>query len=113
MLVLGGDLKRAEQLEESCYKMWMLHGIEPEEFNYNTNEVKAANYVLRPEIIESAYYPYKLTNNEKYLEMGITFFESIVKYSRIEEGYAALKSVITKEKDDQMENFFFAETLKY
>lgn len=93
--------------------MWMLHGIEPEEFNYNTNEVKAANYLLCPEIIESAYYLYKFTNNEKYLEMGITFFESIVKYCRIEEGYAALKSVITKEKDDQMESFFFAETLKY
>ena len=113
MLALGGDLERAEQLEESCYKMWMLNGIEPEEFNYVTNEVKYPNYVLRPEIIESAYYLYKITNNEKYLEMGKTFFNSIVKYCRIEEGYAALKNVITKEKDDQMESFFFAETLKY
>ena len=113
VLALGGDLTGAEQLEESCYKMWTLHGIEPEEFNYVTNEIKYPNYVLRPEIIESAYYLYKLTNRDRYLEMGKIFFDSIVKYCRIDEGYAALKSVITKEKSDQMESFFFAETLKY
>ncbi|PKL82756.1 MAG: glycoside hydrolase family 47 [Ignavibacteriae bacterium HGW-Ignavibacteriae-3] len=113
VLVLGGDLNRAEQLQNSCFKMWIMHGIEPEQFNYKTNEVKYPNYVLRPEIIESAYYLYKFTLSDKYLEMAKLFFNSIVKYCRIDEGYAALKNVITKERDDQMESFFFAETLKY
>src|SRR3954453_2590930 len=30
MLVLGGDIKRGRRLEESCFRMWTLRGIEPE-----------------------------------------------------------------------------------
>jgi mannosidase alpha-like ER degradation enhancer 2 len=45
--------------------------------------------------------------------MGQTFLNSLVKYCRTDDGYAALKDVRTKEKDDAMESFFFAETLKY
>lgn len=113
MLALGGDLERAEKLQESCYKMWTHFGIEPEEFNYETFEITYADYVLRPEIIESAFYLYRHTKNPKYLEMGKTFFESLINYCKIDEGYASLKSVITKEKRNPMESFFLAETLKY
>jgi len=45
--------------------------------------------------------------------MGKNYFESLVKFCRTENGYAALKNVETKEKTDEMESFFFAETLKY
>ncbi len=31
MLVLGDDFKTAEQIQESCYKMWTHFGVEPEE----------------------------------------------------------------------------------
>jgi hypothetical protein len=37
----------------------------------------------------------------------------LVKYCRTETGYCALHNVETKEKSDQMESFFLAETLKY
>ncbi len=113
MLVLGGDLKTAEQIQESCYKMWTHFGIEPEEINYKTFEVTAPYYILRPENIESAFYLYRKTKNPKYLEMGKTFFDSIVKYCKVDEGFASLKSVMSKEKNDSMESFFLAETLKY
>jgi len=113
MLLLGGDSTRAEKMQESCYKMWTHFGIEPEEFNYKTFEITYPNYVLRPEIVESAFYLYRSTKNEKYLEMGKTFYESLVNYCKIDEGYASLKSVMTKEKENPMESFFFAETLKY
>ncbi len=113
MLALGGDLERAVKLQESCYKMWTHFGIEPEEFDYKTFEIKYPDYVLRPEIIESAFYLYRYTKNPKYLEMGKTFYDDLVKYCKTEDGYASLKSVITKEKRDPMESFFFAETLKY
>jgi len=36
-----------------------------------------------------------------------------VKHCRTDEGYAALKSVVTKEKSDSMQSFLFAETFKY
>ncbi|MFZ0453377.1 MAG: glycoside hydrolase family 47 protein [Ignavibacteriaceae bacterium] len=112
-LALSGDINRAKKLEASCYKMWNLEGIEPELINYKKMEITYPQYVLRPEIIESAYYLYHYTHDEKYLEMGITFLNNIVKYCRTPVGFASLKSVITKEKEDDMESFFFAETLKY
>jgi Glycosyl hydrolase family 47 len=112
-LALSGDLKRAEKLEASCYKMWNLKNIEPEQINYKTMEIVSPQYYLRPEIIESAYYLYHYTKDEKYLEMGKKFFNDLVKYCKVTSGFASLKSVITKDKADDMESFFFAETLKY
>ncbi len=113
VLALGGDLKRAANLQESCFKMWNLHGIEPERIDYVTMQATAKEYYLRPEIIESAYYLYHYTGDEKYKKMGETFFNSLVKYCRTDVGYTDLKDVTTKEKADGMESFFFAETLKY
>ncbi|MBI1803425.1 MAG: glycoside hydrolase family 47 protein [Ignavibacteriae bacterium] len=113
VLCLVGDTSRAAVLEESCLKMWNLYGIEPEEINYATMKVTAKQYHLRPEIIESAYYLYRSTGDPKYLRMGETFFNGIVKYCRADAGYASLRDVTTKEKDDAMQSFFFAETMKY
>src|SRR5206468_8681586 len=50
---------------------------------------------------------------EHYLQMGEMMWRDFVKYCRTEEGYAALKSVVTKEKSDSMQSFLFAETFKY
>ncbi|OGU34542.1 MAG: hypothetical protein A2068_07715 [Ignavibacteria bacterium GWB2_35_6b] len=94
-------------------KMWNRYGIEPEQINYNTMEAVHPGYYLRPEIIESAYYLYQFTNDEKYLKMGKDIFDSLRTYCRTGAGYAQLKDVTTKEKRDAMQSFFFAETLKY
>ena len=113
MLVLGGDVDLAEKIEKSCYIMWTNFGIEPEELNYMTFEVTSPYYILRPENIESAFYLYRKTKDSKYLEMGKTFFDSIDKYCKVDEGYTALKNVMSKQKMDSMQSFFLAETLKY
>ena len=42
-----------------------------------------------------------------------TFFDSLLKYCRTDVGYAALSNVESKTRKDEMESFFFAETLKY
>ncbi len=113
VLALSGDLDRAEKLQDSCYRMWMQFDIEPEQLDYSTMEEINPMYILRPENIESAYYLYRYTKDEKYLKMGIDYFESIVKYCRTEDAYASLSNVVTKEKSDSMQSFFLAETLKY
>jgi len=113
ILALSGDLERATRLQDSSFKMWTKHGIEPEEFDYQTMEVGSPGYPLRPEIIESTYYLYHYTNDEKYLLMGKTFFNDFIKHCKTDVGYAGLKSVITKEKSDSMQSFLFAETFKY
>jgi glycosyl hydrolase family 47 len=112
-LALSGDLDRARRLEESSYRMWATFGIEPEEIDYSTMKIVSEGYALRPEVIESAYYLYRFTNDSRYLEMGRTFFESIEKYCRTDVAYAALSNVTMKTKSDEMESFFLAETLKY
>lgn len=113
VLALGGDVKRAKRLEQSCYRMWTLHGIEPEAIDYRSMKVTAAGYPLRPEIIESAYYLRHYTHDKRYVAMGETFFNDLQKYCRVDDGYTTLKSVVTKEKGDHMPSFFLAETLKY
>ena len=113
VLALSGDLDRARRLQDSSFKMWSLYGIEPEEFNYDSTQIVSPGYPLRPEIVESTYYLYHYTRNPKYLRMGQTMFEDFVKYCRTDEGYAALKSVVTRDKADSMQSFLFAETFKY
>ena len=129
VLALSGDEERASRLQESSFKMWRLKGIEPEELDYQTMEVKSPGYPLRPEIVESTYYlhhyalidarrtyfpePRPKLNPGHYQAMGETLWRDFVKYCRTDEGYAALKSVVTKEKSDSMQSFLFAETFKY
>lgn len=113
VLALSGDLDRAKRLQTSSFRMWNKHGIEPEEFDYTTLAVVSAGYPLRPEIVESAYYLYHYTKDPHYLRMGEALFRDFVKHCKTDEGYAALKSVVTKEKSDSMQSFLFAETFKY
>src|SRR5262249_16106750 len=109
VLALSGDLKNARLLQVSSFKMWTLNGIEPEEFDYQTMKIVSPGYPLRPEIVESTYYLYHYTKDPAYLRMGEQLWEDFVKYCRTDQGYATLKSVVTKEQADSMQSFLFAE----
>jgi ER degradation enhancer, mannosidase alpha-like 2 len=113
VLALGGDRGRARRLQASAYRMWNLHGIEPEVIDYRTMKVTHPGYQLRPEIMESAYVLHRSTKDPQYLEMGKTFFDGLVAHCRTDAGYTVLKDVTTKEKGDLMPSYFLAETLKY
>jgi hypothetical protein len=113
LLALSGDIPRARRLQASSFKMWQLHGIEPEALDYKTMRATAFTYHLRPEIIESTYYLHHYTGDPEYRRMGETMFNDFVKYCRVDSGYAALQNVVTKEKRDEMESFALAETFKY
>ncbi|MGH9873899.1 MAG: glycoside hydrolase family 47 protein [Pyrinomonadaceae bacterium] len=134
VLAMSGDLGQAKRLQKSSMRMWELYGIEPEEIDYKTMAVTYPGYPLRPEIVESTYYLYHYTSREAvkhrrgttmvwplsgrtagavYLQMGERLFRDFVKHCRTDEGYATLKSVVTKEKSDSMQSFLFAETFKY
>lgn len=113
VLTLAEDVAQAEALQESFLKMWQRHGIEPTEFDYVKMEATKPAYYLNPEIMESAFYLHRKTGKDRYLEMGKIFLDSLKAYCRTDGGYAELKSVVTKEKSDRTETYFFAETLKY
>ncbi len=113
VLALAGDMRRAQELQDSSFLMWYHAGIEPEEFDYRARKIISPGYPLRPEIVESTYYLYHYTKEEKYLLMGEKLWRDFVKYCRTEDAYAALTSVVTKEQADSMQSFLFAETFKY
>ncbi len=113
VLALDGDLNRARALQDSMFKMWNAHGIEPEVYDYKTGAVVSAGYPLRPEIVESTYILYQKTKDPKYLEMGEQMWRDFVKHCRHDVAYAGLRSVVTKEKTDYMHSFLLAETFKY
>ncbi|MBU6416390.1 MAG: glycoside hydrolase family 47 protein [Xanthomonadaceae bacterium] len=113
LLALSGDVKRAARLQDSSFRMWNLYGIEPEVLDYRAMKIAYDGYALRPEIVESTFYLHHYTHDPKYLGMGRTMFDDFVKYCRSDAGYAALKSVVTKQQKDDMESFVLAETFKY
>jgi mannosidase alpha-like ER degradation enhancer 2 len=125
VLVLGGRAEVAEgrdgtpmftrgtRLMDSVEEMWTRWPIEPEEFDYSTMEITSPGYELRPEALESAYYLWSFTSDERYREMGRRMFEAIVDCCRTQAGYASLADVRTGEHADLMHSFFLAETLKY
>ena len=113
LLALDGDLNRARALQDSMFKMWQVHGIEPEVYDYKAGKVVHGGYPLRPEIVESTYILYQKTKDPKYLAMGETMWSDFVKHCRTDVAYAGLKSVETKEKADYMHSFLLAETFKY
>lgn len=113
LLAYSGDLERARRLQASGFAMWRVHGIEPEGWDYRRREAVSPGYPLRPEIVESAWYLYRLTGDQIYRDMGRTLFDDFVRHTRTASGFAALKNVVTKEKADDMESFVLAETFKY
>ena len=76
-------------------------------------------YILRPETIESLYYAYRATGERKLQDMAWQAFEAWNKRTKVEGGYAGLRSVMKSFDDpaqqyvDKMESFWMAETLKY
>jgi hypothetical protein len=113
LLALSGDTGRAARLQESGFRMWNLHGIEPETLDYRTMRVTSPGYALRPEIVESTYYLHQATGDAEYVAMGARMFEDFVRHCRTDAGYAALANVVTGEQRDDMHSFVLAETFKY
>lgn len=109
----AGDIATAREMQRANYYMWTRFGIEPELFDFKTDSVLYASYVLRPENLESCFYLYRYTGDDTYLHMGKRMVDDIITHCRTEAGFAALKSVLTKEKSNGMESFLFGETFKY
>src|SRR5437667_1485626 len=113
LLAHSGDVARAWRLQDSSFKMWNMHEIEPEIIDYKTMQIVYNGYHLRPEIVESTYYLHHFTHDPRYRKIGEKIFEDFVKYCRVDAGYAALQDVVTKEMRDEMESFVLDETFKY
>ncbi|KAF7923855.1 uncharacterized protein EAE98_007673 [Botrytis deweyae] len=73
------------------------------------------SYQLRPEAIESVFIMYRLTGDRAWQETGWKMFKAIVKHTHTPLANARIKNVMEQkpDKEDSMESFWLAETLKY
>ncbi|KZP11248.1 glycoside hydrolase family 47 protein [Athelia psychrophila] len=96
----GGDAPTAAQL--AFYK---LHGF----------YITGSDYILRPEVLESNFYAYRVTGDKKYLDRAVSAVKSIRTYLPTTVAYTGINDVnaAASEKIDDMESFWFAEVLKY
>ncbi len=113
ILAISGDIKRGKQLQHSWEWLWDKYGLEPMVYDYSTHTPNYPVYDLNPEIIESAFYLYQITGEEKYREMALKFYKDILKHNKTDIAFTAIENVETMEKRDYMATYFIAETLKY
>ncbi|CAH2036410.1 unnamed protein product [Thlaspi arvense] len=111
-------LSLAEELAWTCYNFYQSTPTKLAGENYFFNagqdmSVGTSWNILRPETVESLFYLWRLTGNKTYQEWGWNIFQAFEKNSRVESGYVGLKDVNTGAKDNKMQSFFLAETLKY
>ncbi|KAM0811434.1 putative alpha-1,2-Mannosidase [Seiridium cardinale] len=73
------------------------------------------HYILRPEAIESVWYMYRITGDTTWQDKGWNMFESVIAATQTEAGHSAITNVLMpgSDKDNAMESFWLAETLKY
>ncbi|KAI4355898.1 hypothetical protein L6164_004626 [Bauhinia variegata] len=111
-------LSLAEELAWTCYNFYQSTPTKLAGENYffhpgQDMSVGTSWNILRPETVESLFYLWRLTGNKTYQEWGWNIFEAFEKNSRTESGYVGLKDVNSGVKDNMMQSFFLAETLKY
>lgn len=123
----SSHLQLAADLAESCYKMYesMPTGLSPEIATFSTDPsaereigttFNSRYNIHRPETVESLFYMYRATGDQKYRDYAWKIFEAFEKYTRLDEGYAGISNVEAPHNvgfKDKMETFYLAETLKY
>ncbi|KAM0330162.1 hypothetical protein ACHAQA_004335 [Verticillium albo-atrum] len=78
---------------------------------------KDPRYILRPEAIESVFVSYRITADAALQDTAWAMFEAVANGTAAEFGHASVKDVTVPPgelvREDYMESFWLAETLKY
>eukprot|EP00245_Coleochaete_scutata_P018024 TRINITY_DN916_c0_g1_i1.p1 TRINITY_DN916_c0_g1~~TRINITY_DN916_c0_g1_i1.p1 ORF type:complete len:650 (-),score=125.40 TRINITY_DN916_c0_g1_i1:823-2772(-) len=113
-------LQLAKELTRTCYAFYerMPSKLSGENYHFMSGQDFAVGQgynILRPETVESLFYMWRITKDPIYREWGWNIFEAFQKQCRVEAGYTGLQDVSSNPapKDDMMQSFFLAETLKY
>ncbi|TFK34475.1 glycoside hydrolase family 47 protein [Crucibulum laeve] len=77
--------------------------------------ITASDYILRPEVLESNFYAYRVTGDSKYLDRAASAIDSFNKFLQTPTGFAGINDINdpNTSKIDDTESFWFAEVLKY
>ncbi|PFH48014.1 glycoside hydrolase family 47 protein [Amanita thiersii Skay4041] len=91
----------------------------PDQLNFYAEHgfyITASDYILRPEVLESNFYAYRVTGDQKYYNRAVSAVQSFNKFLTVSGGgVAGLGDVnnVNSGKIDDTESFWFAEVLKY
>jgi mannosyl-oligosaccharide alpha-1,2-mannosidase len=114
------DLKElAADITHTCHESYVKSPTKlgPEAFGFEGQDepyMIDRYYILRPEVVESYFYLWRMTKEQKYRDWAWEMVEALEKHCRTENGYSGLRDVGSDgNKDDVQQSFFFAETLKY
>lgn len=114
------DLKTGKALTYTCYQMYarMPTGLSPEFVYFDDEadfEAGVSHYLLRPEAVESFFILNYLTGDPVYREWGWEVFQAIEHYCKTEVAFGSHPDVTDTKMNpkNELESYFFAETLKY
>jgi mannosyl-oligosaccharide alpha-1,2-mannosidase len=111
------EFEIGEGVGRTCHAMYekTATGLGSSGVSFGTDiTVTSRDYVLRPEAIESWFYLYRYTKDEKYRKWAWDAFLALRKHCRVDGGYAGLRDVNRPgSHEDTMETFLLAETFKY
>ncbi|KAI0225903.1 hypothetical protein L0F63_006322 [Massospora cicadina] len=97
----------------------LLTRLAAEQFNFDSESIHLTNLnnQLRPKLVESLFYAYRETHEEKYRDAAWEIFQGFLNYSKARFGFTKYQNVLHKEnkfyQKDVMQSHFLAETLKY
>lgn len=116
-------LDLAAEITHTCHESYTRSATKlgPEAFRFDGGGEATATrlsdryYILRPEVIESYMYMWRLTHDPKYREWGWEAVEALERHCRVESGFSGIRDVysMTASHDNMQQSFFLSETLKY
>lgn len=116
-------LDLAAEITHTCHESYTRSGTKlgPEAFRFDSGAEATATrlsdryYILRPEVIESYMYMWKLTHDPKYREWGWEAVQALEQHCRVDSGFSGIRDVYTTtvSHDNMQQSFFLSETLKY
>eukprot|EP01029_Cantina_marsupialis_P012884 TRINITY_DN2852_c0_g1_i1.p1 TRINITY_DN2852_c0_g1~~TRINITY_DN2852_c0_g1_i1.p1 ORF type:complete len:835 (+),score=218.18 TRINITY_DN2852_c0_g1_i1:105-2609(+) len=120
-------LRKAKALAYTCWQSYERtpSGLGPEYSTFinggktwsYTGGRSSTRYLLRPETAEALFFLHEVTGHPMYREWAWAIFEAIETNCRTKFGYAAINNVGSEPgkapKDDYMDSYFMAETMKY
>ncbi|KAJ3229066.1 hypothetical protein HDU81_005681 [Chytriomyces hyalinus] len=112
------DFEVGKNLTETCWQMYAHSptGIGPDVVYAETFAPKHPVYKLRPEVVESLFYLWRFTHDQKYRDRGWALAQALERHCKSSAGYHGLLNVSNPTNPgtwDHQESFFLAETLKY
>ncbi|NWT00560.1 MA1C1 mannosidase, partial [Mionectes macconnelli] len=113
----------AAEITSTCHESYARSDTKlgPEAFRFDAGSEAMATrlseryYILRPEVVESYMYLWRLTHDPKYRQWGWEVVKALEKHCRVEAGFSGIRDVYTTipTHDNMQQSFFLAETLKY